>query len=85
MILYLDSSAYIKNYILEPGQEEIMMLMEQAGIIAAHELAYVEISAAFERACRESRLVAEQMRQAHFQFNEDWPSTLVITTNDRLL
>lgn len=85
MILYLDSSAFIKNYILEPGREEVMKLMEQAAIITAHELALVEISAAFERAYREQRLDAEQLRQVHAQFNEDWSLTLVIATSDRLL
>ena len=85
MILYLDSSAYIKNYLKEAGRKQVMELMEASGIIASHEVAFVEISAAFERAYREQRLNAEQLRQAHLQFNEDWPSTLVIATNDRLL
>jgi predicted nucleic acid-binding protein len=85
MILYLDSSAFIKNYILEPGRDQIIELIEEAEIIAACELAYVEISAAFERAYREQRLDAEQLQQAHLQFNEDWPATLVIGTVDRLL
>jgi predicted nucleic acid-binding protein len=85
MILYLDSSAYIKNYILEPGREAVLSLMEQAEAIAAHELALVEISAAFERAGRERRLDAKQLQRVHAQFKEDWASTLVIATNARLL
>lgn len=41
MILYLDSSAYVNNYILEAGRDEVAGLMEQAATVAAHELAYV--------------------------------------------
>jgi len=85
VILYLDSSAYIKNYIQEQGREYVVELMAGSGMIASHELAYIEISAAFERAYREQRLDAEQSRQAHFEFNEDWPATVVIGTDDRLL
>ena len=56
MILYLDSSAYIKNYLKEAGRKQVLELMKEARIVASHEVAYVEISAAFERAYRERRL-----------------------------
>jgi hypothetical protein len=85
MILYLDSSAFIKNYLKETGRDHVTELMEKSAVIATHEVALVEISAAFERACRERRLSAGQLRQVHLQFNEDWPATLVVTTDDRLL
>lgn len=85
MIVYLDSSAYVKNYLREAGRKTVAKLMAQADMVATQELARVEITSAFERACRERRLDAEQLRRAHLQFTEDWPSTLVVATTDSLL
>ncbi|MEX0617951.1 MAG: type II toxin-antitoxin system VapC family toxin [Pseudohongiellaceae bacterium] len=85
MILYLDPSAYIKNYIREPEHKVVAKLMGAAEIVAIHELGLVEVSSAFERAYRERRISAEQLRRVHLQLNEDWASTLVLSTDKRLL
>ena len=62
MILYLDASAYVKHYVLETGHDEVAHLIHESEAVACHELGQVEVASALERACRERRLTATQLR-----------------------
>lgn len=85
MMLYLDTSAYVKNYVAEAGRDHVTRLMTECEALACHELGQVEVYSAFERACREGRLGISQLRRLQEQFQEDWAATLVVRTTDRLL
>jgi predicted nucleic acid-binding protein len=46
MILYLDTSALVKLYVLEPGSKEVNILIEQADTVGSSLLTRVEMASA---------------------------------------
>ena len=52
MILYADTSALIKRYILEAGSDEFRQLVAAAQIVGTSRIALAEANAALARAAR---------------------------------
>ncbi len=79
-MLYLDSSALVKRYILETGTENLnakLRVEEKTGSpVFTSVLAYAEIHATIRRRC-EARLLSEkEASQIQDQFDADWLLTL---------
>ncbi len=61
MILYLDTSAYVRLYIDEPGHELVAEAVQGADSVMAHVIGYAEMRAALARLQRTKRLSAGEL------------------------
>jgi uncharacterized protein len=74
MILYLDTSALVKRYVMESGSIEIVGLIEQAGAVGSVLLTRVEMAAAFAKAIRLNWVEPTGAEDAWQDFLSDWQS-----------
>jgi predicted nucleic acid-binding protein len=77
MILYCDTSALIKLYIVEAESPEMMERVTQAEAVAVSRIAWAETFAALARRAREVPADMPVMEQAKQAFSRDWPNLLV--------
>lgn len=78
MILYLDTSALVKLYVVEDGSELTQRAAQQAEILAVSRIAWAEYHAAL---ARRSRMVPEDddaLDQARNALAADWEEFLII-------
>lgn len=78
MILFCDTSALIKLYLLEEGTPQLLARVESAKVIAACRIAWAEAMAAFARRSREVPRDARLIDQARKQFQDQWPNFAVV-------
>lgn len=83
--LYLDSSAWVKLYVAEAGQPELIQEVSTAALLVSHQIAYVEIHAAFAKRLRMGDLTGEGFDQCLAQFQSDWANTLVVQVDESLV
>lgn len=91
MILYLDASALVKRYVLEPGSAEVMEAIDQAEMIATSIITRAEVAAALGKAARMQILEQQEARAALVTFRSEWPdlirlqiTEMVVAYADRL-
>jgi len=63
LIRFLDSSAFVKRYVREPGSDAVARLFRPASKLAASSLALVEISAALFKRARAGDIPPELARK----------------------
>jgi len=77
LILYLDTSAWVKLYVQEPGSRELRTRANKAEALAASVVAYPEARAAFARL--KAQGVSEAKHEQRLaQLNLDWDNLLRI-------
>lgn len=74
MILYLDSSALAKRYLVEPGSAEVERLVAGAELAGTSIITRVEVAAAFGRAKRQKLLEATVAAELRALFASHWGS-----------
>ncbi len=74
--LYLDTSALVANYIVEPGTEVVERALEDAYTARASELAYPEARSAFARLHREGAVGDGFLRDLVGWLDEDWENSV---------
>lgn len=75
MVVYLDTSALVKLYVLEEeGLELVHEAVRQAEAVATSTVAYAEARAGLARKWREGIFTEEQYRGAVSDLDEDWPA-----------
>ena len=72
MIIYLDTSALLKQYIQEAGSEEVETLLASADSTGTSLLTYVEMASAISRAVRMDLVPAEEAQVTWEDFLVDW-------------
>ena len=85
MIVYLDTSAYVKLYVAEPGSDLVEAAKAQAGAICTHLITYAELSATLAKAVREGRLTREGLARQLLRMEADWASTQVVDVTEGLV
>ena len=84
-MIYLDSSALIKNYSQEPGTHRVREILSGADGCSISKIGYAEICAAFGRKNREN----PKDRRVHLigfqRFQEDWKLLNIVELEDDLL
>ena len=84
-MIYLDSSALIKNYSQEPGTHRVREILSGADGCSVSKIGYAEICAAFGRKNREN----PKDRRVHLvgfqRFQEDWKLLHIVELEDDLL
>ena len=78
MILYLDTSAWVKLYVQEPGSKELRARANKAEVLAASVAAYPEARAAFARLKAQGISTEAKHHQRLAQLNLDWENLLRI-------
>lgn len=72
MIVYFDSSALIKRYVAEAGQEVVLERLRCADRVATALITYVEMYAALARLERERRIGAGRFSMLSQQIEANW-------------
>lgn len=72
MIVYFDTSALIKRYVAEPGQEVVLERLRSADRVATALITYVEMYAALARLERERRIGAAGFSMLSQQIDANW-------------
>lgn len=85
MILYLDTSAFIKLYVNEPGADVIRAAVTGADQVHAHWIAYPEMRSALARLHRMGRQSVESFEQYKREFENDWERVSAIMPDERML
>ena len=85
MILYLDTSAYVRLYVREEGHEFVWQASQKAQQIAVHRIAYAEMRAAPTKMLRMDRLTRREVASIKKVFESDWDKTLRIVPDERMM
>jgi predicted nucleic acid-binding protein len=72
VILYLDTSAYLKLFFEETGSERVAQAVAEAWGCATHLLTYAEMRAGFARGRRMGRLTGEEAQGCAQQLDREW-------------
>lgn len=78
MKLFLDSSAFAKRFVDEPGSQEVEILCSQASELCLSVICVPEIISALNRRLREKSLNRRGYAQAKQRLSEDVRDTVVI-------
>jgi predicted nucleic acid-binding protein len=72
LIIYLDTSALLKQYVQETGSEEVGILLESAEVVGTVIVTYVEMASAIARAVRMKMIPSDEARKTWEDFLVDW-------------
>lgn len=84
MIIYYDTSALVKLYVVEDGSAEMKVLLRESEIAATARVSWVEAHAAMARRARERVADVAAIDQARTALRADWPHFLVIELTQEL-
>ncbi len=85
MILFCDTSALLKLYIMEAGSYAVKGRVEQAEAVAVCRIAWAEAHAALSRRAREVPTDAPVIEQAKAALAQDWSRYLVLEVDQALV
>jgi len=85
VILYLDTSALAKLFVVEPGAESLGRAVAQAAAVATHLIAYAEMRATFSRAVRMGRVDGAALPALIIEFERRWASIEVLAVTEPLV
>lgn len=71
-VLYLDTSALFKRYVVEPESDAVRAKLEEAAVVATAVITRTEVATALSQAQQEGRIEATEARRAEREFLEDW-------------
>ena len=84
-MIYLDSSALLKQYYNEPGSETIRQIFQEVRRIATASFSYAEVFSALNRKRREKAIDNHRYRLAARAFEEDWRHLVAVPISDEVL
>ena len=84
MILYLDSSAIVKQYVSEPGSVELSRTIAESEITGTSVIARAEVVAAFRKAVRTGALLESEAADLKRIFERGWPNLVRTRITERL-
>ncbi len=85
MILFCDTSALVKLYIVEAGSEELKERVQEAEAVAVCRIAWAEAYAALSRRAMEVPEDALIIEQAKAALATDWPHFVVLEIDQPLV
>ena len=83
MILYLDTSAFVKIYIDEVSTDAVRAAATDAEILASSIIAYAEMRSALARRTRARDLSVTELVRIKSRFEQDWSELEVLQLDDR--
>lgn len=85
MILFCDTSALVKLYVLEESSREMQKLASKATAIAVCRIAWAEMMAALARRAREFPGDSEAIETVRKRVRTDWPRYAVVEVTQPLV
>lgn len=85
MILYCDTSALVKLYLVEDNSDSMRHLLAKAEAAATCRISWVEAFAAMARRVRESAEDNVAIDMAHAALGRDWPRYLVLELTQEMV
>jgi predicted nucleic acid-binding protein len=85
VILYLDTSALIKRYIIETGSADVIKWLRTADDLATVLITRAEMSAAINRMCRMKLLSQKDYASVLEEFHTDWIDYHRLPINEALV
>jgi uncharacterized protein len=85
VILYLDTSAFVKLYIEEPGTAAVATEVDRSSAVVTARVTYVEARAAFARQNRERGLLRAELRRIVRHLDDEWGCFNVVEITDPLV
>ncbi len=85
MILFCDTSALLKLYIVEPDSDLVQAKVAEAEAVAVCRIAWAEAHAALSRRAREVPEDAPAIEQAKQALANDWPRYVVLEVSQALV
>ena len=85
MILFCDTSALLKLYVVEADSEVVRERVAEAEAVAVCRIAWAEAHAALSRRAREVPEDAAAIEQAKVALAQDWPHFVVLDVNQTLV
>ena len=82
MVLYLDTSALVKLFVREPGDQLVHELVQEADAVTTSRVAYAEACAAIARSRREGRLAESPFREALAELKAKWPDFAAVEVDE---
>ena len=82
MILYLDTSAWLKLYIPESGSETVTAAIAAAEVVAISPVGYAEACAGLARVLREKRTTITEHRRRLAALDDDYAALLKVEVTD---
>ncbi len=82
MILYLDTSAFLKLFIAEPETESVQTAASTAEAVATHLITYAELRAAFAKAMRMGRETPETLLLHKEELDRQWKELMVLMPDE---
>lgn len=70
--LYLDTSALVKLYLVEPNRETVIAAVQEASRVTTSMVAYAEARSAFARRLRENTVSIQEHDRIVQAFNTNW-------------
>lgn len=85
MIAYLDASALVKRYILEPRSQETIALTADSEMVATSIVSRAEVAAALGKGVRLGLVAEDVARRAQRSFDSDWRDLLRVPVTEALV
>lgn len=83
-MIYLDTSALVKKYVIEAGTDKVRDLLRIESRIITSMLAYAEVCAAFSRKRREGNIEEKHYRRIWKSFLSDWETFTIVEIREEL-
>jgi predicted nucleic acid-binding protein len=84
MILYADTSALVKLFVVEEGSDSVRDLFRRASLLGTSVLTRAELGAALARAVRRGLIQEEEGLEARRRLEVVWPTWVRIAVDERL-
>jgi predicted nucleic acid-binding protein len=85
MNLYLDTSAIVKRYVMEPGTPDVQGWIEAADALIVCAIGRAETTAAIARIVRKGIIARETAWKSVLRFRADWASFQRVPVTDALV
>ena len=85
MILYLDTSAWLKFYVLEAGNDTVQIATANAEVVAISRIGYAEACAGLSRVLREKRTTLAEHRRRMSALNDDYENLLKVNVTEAVI
>lgn len=81
MIVYLDTSAFLKLYLEEANSSVVRRVIDESTVVCTHLITYAEMRAALAQAARMDRIPMEDVSAFVEQFENDWLSVEIVAVD----
>jgi predicted nucleic acid-binding protein len=85
LILYVDTSAFLKLYLQEMGSDLVRESVDRATAVFTHLITYAEMQASLTRAVQQRRLTQSDLSHQAECFESDWKMLHVVQVTEPLV